>query len=42
MDRLLEYSGGGDDDQNEWTRCVVATSGVVEWADGVKEWADND
>ena len=40
VDRLLEYSGGGgDDDQNEWTRCVVATSGVVEWADGVKEWA---
>ena len=44
VDRLLDYSGGGggdDDEQDEWTRCVEATSRVVEWADGVKEWARN-
>ena len=41
VDRLLEYGGGGggdDNEQDEWTRCVEATSRVVEWADGVKEW----
>lgn len=45
VDRLLEYSGGGggdgDDEQDEWTRCVEATSRVVEWADGVKEWVQH-
>ena len=45
VDRLLEYGGvgggDGDDEQDEWTRCVEATSRVVEWADGAKEWAQN-
>jgi len=41
VDRLLEYGIGSStssDGDDEWTRCVKATSRVVEWADGVKEW----